>query len=664
MLVQRMAKLGLAVAIATAGTWFGLRTEAAAQPVPNEAGAGIQILTRGPVHEAFAATVTFDAQPGLIVADAPPEPIQELPPDQKPEGANVNWIPGYWAWDDDDSDYLWVSGTWRALPPGRQWVPGYWGQTRQGSQWTSGYWADARLTETEYLPEPPESVEAGPSVAATSENQTWIPGNWVWQQNQYLWRPGFWSTVQPNWVWMPAHYVWTPRGYVCVEGYWDHAVARRGVLFAPVLFSQNVYGRQGFSYRPTTVIDLGVFSNHLFLRPNYGHYYFGDYYGANYASSGFSPWFSFYSSRSGYDPFYAHQRWQHRGDRQWDRRVETDFAYRRDNEAARPPRTFAAQRELAGKELSDADKVRVFAQPLEQYTKKTDGAIRFQPVNDDDRKRIVRFEQESRTQRGERQKLEVRAEAANAEQPAAVIKPSRAKLPRSPYVGKEAEAVGETEGLPKVQELPQADPKVVPRQRKPTETIVRPSRRPTPDPRVKPVQTPKVDPKAVPKVDPKDVPRDEPKVVPEAKPVRKPAVEVKPDPRVKPNPSPKVEPKSDPVEKPVRKPEVEKKPEPRVNSIQTRKIETKPGPQVKPIQTRKIEPSSAPEVKPIETRKIETRKIEPSPAPEVKPIETRKIETREIETRKIETRKIEQPPGSEVKRIRKRNLEPKVDSTL
>ena len=48
------------------------------------------------------------------------------------------WIPGYWAWDDERTDFLWVSGIWRALPPGRQWVPGYWGRSGQGAQWTSG----------------------------------------------------------------------------------------------------------------------------------------------------------------------------------------------------------------------------------------------------------------------------------------------------------------------------------------------------------------------------------------------------------------------------------------------------------------------------------------------------------------------------------------------
>ena len=70
--------------------------------------------------------------------------------------------------DDERTDFLWVSGTWRALPPGREWMAGYWANTAQGYQWTSGYWADAAAREATYLPPPPATVEAGPNIAAPS----------------------------------------------------------------------------------------------------------------------------------------------------------------------------------------------------------------------------------------------------------------------------------------------------------------------------------------------------------------------------------------------------------------------------------------------------------------------------------------------------------------
>ncbi len=220
---------GWCVALSLLG--LGTAWALAAQPGPADAEEGVQVLTRGPVHEAFAETVTFDPEPGIVVPKAPPAAIEELPPDQRPEGANVAWIPGYWGWDDERSDFLWVSGIWRALPPGRQWVPGYWGKSGQGFQWTSGYWADAKVSEVEYLPEPPATVEVGPNIAAPSADDTWLPGCWVWHQSRYAWRPGFWAAVQPDWVWVPAHYVWAPRGYVFVDGYWDYSVgpSRRAV---------------------------------------------------------------------------------------------------------------------------------------------------------------------------------------------------------------------------------------------------------------------------------------------------------------------------------------------------------------------------------------------------------------------------------------------------
>jgi hypothetical protein len=79
---------------------------------------GVEVLTRGPVHEAFAGIVTFNPGPGIVVAKAPPDVIEELPSEERPDGDNVSWIPGYWGWDDERSGFLWISGTWRALPPG------------------------------------------------------------------------------------------------------------------------------------------------------------------------------------------------------------------------------------------------------------------------------------------------------------------------------------------------------------------------------------------------------------------------------------------------------------------------------------------------------------------------------------------------------------------
>src|SRR5262249_23629866 len=126
-------------------------------------GQGVEVLTKGPVHEAYAEPETVNPEPGPIVPKQPPEAIEEVPPEERPEGDNVVWIGGYWAWDDERADFVWISGFWRQLPPDRDWLPGHWSQVEGGWQWTPGFWTERGQTEVQYLPEPPNSVDAGPS---------------------------------------------------------------------------------------------------------------------------------------------------------------------------------------------------------------------------------------------------------------------------------------------------------------------------------------------------------------------------------------------------------------------------------------------------------------------------------------------------------------------
>src|SRR5688572_21929692 len=69
---------------------------------------GLQIETRGPVHEAFAQPHELNAEPNPPVPKAPPPGVQEEAPEQRPEGDNVQWLPGYWAWDADRNEYIWI----------------------------------------------------------------------------------------------------------------------------------------------------------------------------------------------------------------------------------------------------------------------------------------------------------------------------------------------------------------------------------------------------------------------------------------------------------------------------------------------------------------------------------------------------------------------------
>ena len=195
---------------------------------------GAEVMVRGPVHEAYASTGQMTtATP--IVEKQPPEPIEELPPDQKPAGENVQWISGYWHWNDDADQFMWVSGFWRSTPPGRIWVPGSWREARGGWQWAPGFWQEPddqqpSQPEIQYLPDPPASIEIGPTInqpSNTSFSTFRVAGCGA---GAYVWRPGVWIDHRPGWVWVPAHFCWTPLGYVFVDGYWDFILAMRGVL--------------------------------------------------------------------------------------------------------------------------------------------------------------------------------------------------------------------------------------------------------------------------------------------------------------------------------------------------------------------------------------------------------------------------------------------------
>lgn len=116
-----------------------------ASNLPSQVDPNLQVLTQGSVHEAFGQPVLFNPSPNPQIPKQPPAPVEELPPDTKPAGNNVEWIPGYWSFEAAQQKFVWTSGIWRVIPPGLAWVPGYWTQIGTGYQLVSGYW---RRSET------------------------------------------------------------------------------------------------------------------------------------------------------------------------------------------------------------------------------------------------------------------------------------------------------------------------------------------------------------------------------------------------------------------------------------------------------------------------------------------------------------------------------------
>jgi hypothetical protein len=301
----------------------------------------VDVQARGPVHEAFAEPVQSRPEPSPIVPKAPPKDIDEIPPDQKPAGENVEWIPGYWAWDDEANDFVWVSGCWRVPPPEKHWVPGNWQAVDGGYQWTPGFWIGTTEATVQYLPAPPPSVDEGPSTPAPNANSFYVPGCWIYATDTYRWRPGFWQTAYADWVWTPCHYVWTPAGFVYVNGFWDRPFEYRGLAFAPVRFAATAFA-VGFRYVPQYTIATDFLIGSLFVRPSYDHYYFGDYFDAGYARRGYQPWFDYRIGKTTYDPMYAYYRHRY-GEQTWEPNLRAYYSARSAGTIARPPRTLSEQ---------------------------------------------------------------------------------------------------------------------------------------------------------------------------------------------------------------------------------------------------------------------------------------------------------------------------------
>lgn len=625
-------------------------------PVPAEE---IEVLTRGPVHEAFATPVIFDPKPGLKITEPPPAPIEELPPDAKPVGDNVAWISGYWSWDDERDRFIWISGIWRAVPPDLEWVPGYWFDDKAGHfQWVAGFWKKDDDDDISYLPPPPETVEEGPVGQQTSENQSWVPGTWMWRDGRYVWRPGYWVDCHQGWLWVPSSYVWTPNGYIFVRGYWDYPLNRRGMMFAPICPVNT--GRFAWSYSPTVVIDSGVCTSYLFVNRSTSRYYYGDYYGPSYRTSGYMPWFSFHSSRFGHDPLYAHSQWQHRHDANWGRHLRNDFDRYENNVNDRPARRFTAT-DVGLAAGAGALGGAALATTLQKVASRDDRHQHFQAVPTARRDQFRANSNDLRKVQAQRVEAERAIKPIDAAVPG---QPGRSehrtvKLPKSPVTAKKVEANSQLIGPVQSGKLPAGVPLVNPgaTPTKPVEVgkpVIpgTPSVTGQPDPRSpRPNNSerpgkrgdqfnPKLDSIInAPKSQPQPVPQPQPTVQPQPKPaVPVPTVPVVPQPSVQPKPQPQPQPvvpqqpKVQPIPQPTPKPQpqpvlppapkVQPQPAPQPQPVvpQAPKVQPQPAPRPQPQpvvpQAPKVQPQSAPRPQPVVPQ---APKVQPQPAPRPQP---------------------------------------------
>jgi hypothetical protein len=419
------------------------RTSARGQDAQNppavpteELPAGSQVLTGGPVHEAFAKPVSMDPQAPILVPQQPPESLQEVPPAERPAGANIVWVPGYWAWDTERNDFVWVSGCWRNAPPNTYWVPGYWIQVENGWQWIGGFWKPISAQpqqEIEYLPTPPAPLEVQAPGAPPQPDQVWVPGCWYWSEGQYVPRHGYWITQQVGWVWVPSHLVWTPRGYIFASGHWDHDLDDRGVLFCPAFLPPDVRMRAGFVFSPGVCVDLGMLRLNLFVYPRYHHYYFGDCYDDSYVRLGIQPWFKCEAVHTWYDPLFVYDRWHfQKTDPHWVANLAHGFDLRRSNRDLRPARTYAELQVQIGRLPANRRPERPLAELVGSYAASQHTPIKFERISATDRQQIAVKATDVHNFRQQRSQWEAPpARVATSVQPAPKSQPSsRAEAPK------------------------------------------------------------------------------------------------------------------------------------------------------------------------------------------------------------------------------------------
>ena len=367
---------------------------------------GSTVMMRGPLHEAYAEQFSENPTPGDVVGKEPPESINEQPPAFQPEGERIQWITGYWGWDVELQDYIWVTGIWRNVPPGQQWIPGYWTSVGDGWQWISGFWMAVETEELLYLPMPPKSIDQGPSSPAPGDDFFWLSGSWQYNQGQYLWQAGHWAQGFDEWIWVPSRYVWTPSGCIYRTGYWDYGIVQRGTVFCPVVFA-NGYTQQPFT--PNYTVEVGpLLLANLFVAPGFHHYYYGNYQ-AYQGKQNLYPWVNYYQRARGFDPLYSYYAYQQRNSN-WIRQISriehqivTDSTFQSQPTVAGQLR---AMRNLQGQQASLALRAAPLSALASHSDKNFDTPFNFKSVGDKLTQQVKAAIQPVREISQERSKLE------------------------------------------------------------------------------------------------------------------------------------------------------------------------------------------------------------------------------------------------------------------
>jgi hypothetical protein len=571
---------------------LGLPQEPAIQPDPQDP---IQIQPRGPLHEAFAQPFDVQPGPGPVVPKEPPPMIPEDPPEQRPDNPNAQWYSGYWAWDAQKGEYMWVSGTYRVAPQGRTFMPGYWQRTDDGWRWVQGFWANANQPELPYTPEPPATLDQGPSMPPPDDNSIYIPGAWVYRDGRFIWRPGYYAPAVAGRVWQPPQYYWTPNGYLFNDGYYDCPFEDRGIFFPTVWFARPLWNDVGWRYRPRFYVGFGSFFDCAFV--NGGRFFYGNYYDPYWGRHGYRPW---YQGRGRYDPVFAYHGWQQqRNNPNWFNGVQQTYAQRTAGTLGAPRIATAPLNEMRQVKLTPTTATNLQTQRAQAQQTQQLAAAR-------QRMDAAALSQGTPNFRGPETRT-LRLAPANTTTTASA--PAKTGVPFAPQIvttpkgdsnpGFVRPSPKLNNPLPTQPANPTPAPKVSPTPTQPINPTPSPKVNPTPVPKVNPTQpinptpAPKVNPTPAPKVNPAPTQPINPTPVPKVNPAPTPAPRIIPQPA--PTPAPRIVPQPVPT------------PAPRINPAPA------PAPRVNPAPAPRVNPAPAPRPAPPPPR------ANPAPAPRPAP---------------------------------------------
>ena len=83
-----------------------------------------------------------------------PTPSRSCRPTRSPRATTCSGSPATGPGTTRRNDFLWVSGFWRDVPPGRRWVPGTGRRSRAAGSGSPGFWAADQAEQVSYVPPP------------------------------------------------------------------------------------------------------------------------------------------------------------------------------------------------------------------------------------------------------------------------------------------------------------------------------------------------------------------------------------------------------------------------------------------------------------------------------------------------------------------------------